>query len=58
MLTTENQRIKNVKQFCMHMIKPLKQVKKFSYLGDIPSETASFEETMKARAAKAIGIST
>ena len=38
--------------------KPLKEVKKFSYLGDIPSETASFEETIKARAAKAIGIRT
>ena len=33
-------------------------MKRFSYLGDIPSETASFEETIKARAAKAIGIST
>ena len=33
-------------------------MKKFSYLGDISSETASFEETIKARAAKAIGIST
>ena len=35
---------------------PLKQVERFSYLGDIPSEKAGFEETIKSRAAKAIGI--
>ena len=36
--------------------KELKQVNKFKYLGDEASDTMGFEETIKAREAKAIGI--
>ena len=36
--------------------KELKQVRQFKYLGDIASDSVGFDETIKARQAKAIGI--